>query len=139
MKDTGYFTPDRNILSTAQENGFDPDGDMSLADTLEPLAENDEVYHVEVLGIADGVVVKLESASVGIKTYLEERLEKRSHGNRKRRYQMASGKPRMPRDMEDPHEALEMYADWALENGDVDGIEMEVDWDKLLDRENRGR
>lgn len=137
--DAGYFTPDRDILVSAREQGSDADNASSIAEIMEPLVESDDAYRVEVMGLAGGILIGLTSNSVDVTTYLEEKLERRSHGTEQRHYQKAGEQPVLPRNMENAHEGLEMYAEWALENGKVSGIEMEVDWESVLDGENLAR
>lgn len=98
------------------------------------LIKDDKAFRVEVSQLDDGVNINLISDSREVDVELDERIEYR--GLSDDLYQFP-GDPVMPADADDPHRAVSMYAQYALKHG-AEGLEAEVEWEKVLDEENRG-
>lgn len=99
------------------------------------LVKEDRAFQVEVKEIQEGVNISLISDSREISVDLEEKLEKR--GNLSYTLYQSDEKALMPGDYDNPHNAISMYAEYALRHKRDEGIEMDFEWDNVLDEENR--
>lgn len=110
-----------------------PDG---VEEVLKDMVGRDEAYSVEVYRVLDGKVhVNLGSASRRVVARFQGDVGKRRSGLRETFYHRTSD-PSLPHCYEDRREAsrrLSELAEYALNHGRTDGIEVEdVDWDNLL-------
>ena len=135
---SGFFINGVNREGTRRDFGFyTEERNTESIEKLSQLAQEDEAYRVEVKENSDSVVVTLESDGRSIETEVEEKLERRTSGTDLHTYQ-GTGDPVMPGDYDNPGNALAMYAEHALKHTMDQGLEMDVEWGKVLDEENRG-
>ena len=121
-KDFGFYTEERGVHDPSE---------------MSQLVQDDKAYRVEVTEASSGVVIQLESDNRTVEAELEEKIERRSKGTNLHTYQ-ETGDPVMPGEYDNPDNALSMYAEYALSHETDQGLEMEVEWGKVLDEENRG-
>ncbi len=118
--DFGYYTEERGYHRDVAE--------------LEELVSEDKAYFVEVFETDNfGFHIRLKSENRRIAAETEGKLKKKGHGV-KNSLRQTTEEPVMPGEYENPHQAVEMYAEYALEHGRSNGITMEgVDWESLLE------
>ena len=114
----------------SQERGVYDPHEMST------LVEEDRAFQVQVVDKNDRVEIYLMSNSRDVEASLEERLEKR--GNTSYTVFQSDAEPLLPGDYENPHNAVVMYAEYALKHGCDKGLEMDFDWENVLEEDNRG-
>ena len=120
MTDFGYYTEERGVSRNVSE--------------LEELVAEDKAYIVEVFETENfGFHIRLKSENRRVSAETEVKIEKKGRGLNNSLYQTTE-EPMMPGEYEDPHQAVEAYAEYALEHGKTKGISMEyVDQDSLLE------
>lgn len=125
MTDFGYCTEERSIPDDVA--GF------------EELVSENRAYMVEVFETATGGHhIRLKSDDRRIAAETKGKLETRGRGFNRSIYQ-STDEPVMPKEYDDPHQAVQTYAEYALKHGKTYDIEMEdVNWDSILDEENQG-
>jgi|GEM_PF-1740218 len=100
------------------------------------LVKDDKAFQVEVVEKNEGIDINLVSRSREINVYLGEMIEKSYTSGQTF---LHSGKdPVMPGEYDNPHNAISMYAEYAINHGDFEGLEMDFEWENILDKENRG-
>ena len=124
MTDFGYYTGER-VSAHVEE--------------LEDRVAQDQAYIVEVFEMeAGGIHIRLSSENRRVAAETHGRLETKGYGFQRSLYQ-STEEPLMPGEYENPHQAIQTYAEYALQHQKAEGITMEgVDWDELLDEGNRG-
>lgn len=114
----------------SQERGVYDPHEMST------LVKEDRAFQVQVVDKNDRVEIYLMSNSRDVEASLQERIERR--GSTEINLFQSQKDPLMPGDYDNPHNAVVMYAEYALNHGEVEGIEMDVNWESVLEEENRG-
>jgi hypothetical protein len=120
LTDFGYYTEERGNYRTVSE--------------FEELVSEDKAYIVEVFQTDTfGFHIRLRSENRRICAETKGKIEKKGNGLNHSLYQTTED-PILPGKYEDPHQAMEAYAEYALEHGRTKGISIEgVDWTELLD------
>lgn len=123
MTDFGYYAEERGVNRGLSE--------------LEELVAEDKAYIVEVFETESfGFHIRLKSKSRRVAAETEGRIEKKGRGLDSSLYQTTED-PVMPGECEDPNQAVEAYAEYALKHGRTKGISIDdVDWDSLLEDES---
>lgn len=119
--DFGYYTDERGVFSP---------------EDYTELVQDNRAYQVTVSEAEGGVNVSLVSEDEEIDVFLSEKIERRRNGIGHSLYQ-SEDDPVFPGEYDNPHNAITMYAEYAIEHGGS-GISAEVDWSTVLDEENRG-
>lgn len=121
--DYGYFTEEAVYSGDINE--------------LETLVENDKAYTVKVFEGTNSFQIKLESENRKVIAETEGKIEKKGKALKESVHQ-STEEPVMPGEYENPHKAIETYAEYALEHQIGDGIKVDgYDLDNLLDDENQ--
>jgi len=116
MTDFGYYTEERGFNRKVSE--------------LENLVE---VFETENFGFH----IRLKSENRRVSAETEGKIEKKGRRLGNSLYQTTE-EPKMPGEYEGPHQAVEAYAEYALEHGRTNGISMDdVDWDSLLEEQRQ--
>lgn len=110
----------------------------STLEEAEEMVENDEAFLVEVFGAGSGQVIRLSSEDRRVVAETRGKLERRGHGLDESLY-VTGEDPQMVKEYDDRNQALEMFAEYALEHGHGKGLEMEFNWDNVLEEENLAR
>lgn len=118
--DFGLFSDSRGVYDSCE---------------MSKLVQEDEAYRVEVTEKSNGVNILLESESRRISANLEESLERKGKGLDYGLVQ-STGTPELPGEYKNSHDAIEMYADYALNHGNEGSIDMDFEWGKVLDTDD---
>jgi hypothetical protein len=121
--DFGYFVDKGSYSSSVSE--------------LEDKVAEDEAYMVEVFETENCYHIRLRSENRHIAAETKGKIEKKGKGIRESVHQTTE-EPLMPGECEDPHRAIEAYAEYAIEHQDqVEGIEADFDVEDVFDDENQ--
>jgi hypothetical protein len=123
ITDFGYYSEDP-LPSTIEE--------------AEERVENDEAFLVEVFSAGSSQVIRLTSDDRRVVAETRGKLERRGHGLDESLY-VTGEDPQMVKEYGDRNQALEMFAEYALEHGSGRGLEMDFSWDDVLEEENMTR
>lgn len=118
-KDFGFYTQQRGVHNPAE---------------MSELTQEDEAYRVEVFQTFKGVHIRLDSENRRVAAELEDKIERKGKGLNNYTFQ-ESGDPILPGEYDNPDNAMAMYAEYALEHGKKSGIDMDFQWENVLDSE----
>lgn len=106
---------------------------------LEELVEADKAYRVNISEAEDRLKIILESSNRHVEAETKGKIDKEGKGRTVYICQTTE-EPEMPGECQNPHVAIEAYAEYALEHQGVEGIEIDnFNWDRVLKSENQYR